>query len=909
MKGTKITTDNYFDTIEEVGFENLPLILKQSHMVIMTKTDMGNDWSKYKSDADLKRMINLAFRKLEELINSENDYPDNSQIKKFKTEYDLIKRFLELHNATKTHAELKSFLNKLIESIEQKKIRKTSPVANEIMFIQNALIAKSKGMASSKIKLALKDSTIQTMEDALQLISEQNIPKETKTPKKKPDNKNLNGLTETEPKTETSVNLMKSTDFANLQFNTIGFKDKWLSFIGDPAPGFTAMVFGMPKMGKSYLCVDFAGYLARNHGRVLYVAKEEKLDKTLQDKLNDKNVAHDNLDIADALPKDLNGYDFIFLDSVNKLGLSPQDLEKLKAENKGRSFIYIFQATKNGKFKGNNEFQHDVDVVIEVPEQGKAVQFGRFNQGGEMDIFSSEELSGVKQSVIEIEAELPIALEEMFIYIKRTGEKLEDITSILDDQPERGVAEIKEIVNEIIKKKKANVQLLDVEHSYNDSYNVTHGVAYFTVKLSGTKADLRKIAGENKSIVYDWDGGLNGRLKRNSLRVPKDVSMLAGNKKEPMENGKLGKELKVKIEHHSWGDIIVLKHGIDWHAILHPDDIKAIAKLRIWEKTKVKDEQGYTWEITNNGEGFNLNNLYSNYKGHFKIDREYLNAQEKGKAMKKAAPVKEKKYPAWTSSEDLNERDKEILRHIYDLYSEGKMDQAMDYASNVGDTVIREAIPSDIWVALGGKLTKTGEDSLKITKLKDEALSKIERISEVTDLLSKDKDANWGNAGSLANLHETLGTYLEDGYKEHEGYSKSLNESLKRHSSAIRKLLKRITMRVDRFVKYKHTPELAHLNQLLSECIDSFKNLKKKQDTTNDEFTPPKGIDYSDEFRELRIMYEDNMGRKFTDDEFNAIFETALRKNKHLYKNAIDLQNNFMGFLMAMDAATTEWES
>jgi hypothetical protein len=28
-----------------------------------------------------------------------------------------------------------------------------------------------------------------------------------------------------------------------------------------------------------------------------------------------------------------------------------------------------------------------VDVVIEIPEKGKAVQFGRYNQGGEMDIF------------------------------------------------------------------------------------------------------------------------------------------------------------------------------------------------------------------------------------------------------------------------------------------------------------------------------------------------------------------------------------------------------------------------------------------------------------------------------------------------------------------------------------------
>jgi hypothetical protein len=29
-------------------------------------------------------------------------------------------------------------------------------------------------------------------------------------------------------------------------------------------------------------------------------------------------------------------------------------------------------------------------VVIEVPERGKAIQFGRFNQGGEIEIFANE---------------------------------------------------------------------------------------------------------------------------------------------------------------------------------------------------------------------------------------------------------------------------------------------------------------------------------------------------------------------------------------------------------------------------------------------------------------------------------------------------------------------------------------
>ena len=35
-----------------------------------------------------------------------------------------------------------------------------------------------------------------------------------------------------------------------------------------------------------------------------------------------------------------------------------------------------------------NETQHEADVVIEMPEPGKAVQMGRFNQAGEINIFS-----------------------------------------------------------------------------------------------------------------------------------------------------------------------------------------------------------------------------------------------------------------------------------------------------------------------------------------------------------------------------------------------------------------------------------------------------------------------------------------------------------------------------------------
>ena len=96
---------------------------------------------------------------------------------------------------------------------------------------------------------------------------------------------------------------------------------------------------------------------------------------------------HPNLFVSDDMINDLSGYDFVFIDSVNKMQLEPEDLEQLKSNNPNVSFIYVFQSTKSGAFRGSQHFMHDVDIVIEIPEKGQAVQNGRFNQGGEMEIF------------------------------------------------------------------------------------------------------------------------------------------------------------------------------------------------------------------------------------------------------------------------------------------------------------------------------------------------------------------------------------------------------------------------------------------------------------------------------------------------------------------------------------------
>jgi hypothetical protein len=516
-----ITIHNYFEQVKNVDFSALPAPLQKGNDYVRRVTVTGSNTAAYDINPSIKKAIDLYFKTLDKFLLTAKASEKPSKLKKETTvqipkeqankitaikkkevknvpvisrkisvrpsppkneadirwvekvpeELRFMKRYINLDGKTKTYDQLLSFINSLQRAILEKRIRKTSPYAKQIGYMQKKLIEAYNGRKTESTTVRIVPATLKEFSSlfsqekvlqSVQLIKRfisihgrtgvkekaqklyASITKAVKNgkvekgdryaaklneiwrtlkdfiedgnqPRLAMDSEELNGLMgllkdcncggldgidvteekeeeveKTEEPKETSNNhVMSSMDFANLKFNTIGLTGKWLELMGDPAPGFTAMVFGKPKSGKSYLCVDFAGYLSRMLGKVLYVAREEGLDATLQKKLNETNVKNPNLFISDYLPEDLSGYDFIFLDSVNKLGLSSTDLDKLRKDNHGKSFVFVFQTTKDGHFKGRNEFQHDVDIVIEVTEHGKATQYGRYNQGGEMNIFDS----------------------------------------------------------------------------------------------------------------------------------------------------------------------------------------------------------------------------------------------------------------------------------------------------------------------------------------------------------------------------------------------------------------------------------------------------------------------------------------------------------------------------------------
>ncbi len=492
-----INLENYLSKIASLDLKSMPMPLQKGHEFLMKATSDASDWNTYHNSTAIRKTIQLYFERLAEFLQAngkaehkrrkkeaalkadhevmqeamrkqgliDNDGRPVKRVKDAKKAEDhldqtlwvermpeelrFIKRYINLEGKTKTKEEILRFINSLQKAIIEKRIRKTSPYADQVKYVQERLIEVYNGM-KAKIKLELKPETAEALKKltggekvmaSIGFIKRYIAMNEKQGMKEKAKGlldqinraydkskitdsdpyiveihelkKNLKAfITDKAIKTleieQATLNglegilgcacqnlngpdgrptIMNSMDFANMEFTTLGFKGKWLELIGDPSSNFTAMVYGKPKMGKSYLCIEFAGYLARNHGKVLYVANEEGLDMTLQMKLNDKAVAHPNLYVSSFLPTSLDGYDFIFLDSVNRLGLEPEDLNKLKAANPTKSFIFVFQSTKDGNFRGANSFQHDVDVVIEIPEKGKAIQMGRFNQGGAIDIF------------------------------------------------------------------------------------------------------------------------------------------------------------------------------------------------------------------------------------------------------------------------------------------------------------------------------------------------------------------------------------------------------------------------------------------------------------------------------------------------------------------------------------------
>lgn len=368
---------------------------------------------------------------------SEKPTSNATPVEALSPEVKLIKRVITLHGKTmkKANSEKtnnpRAILNAIQRAIRTKQIRKTSKYADEIMYAQDALIRMVNGSLNGTLsgadvinftryddleKVAHSEVVSEAAKIAAQFIKIQEqagkekeagtllkrIEKSNekgeeidgmkkalknyvdgKTTKLKASEQVLRGLHGIVDVNFESGDVVNSTTIEGKNFDTLDFHGRWEGFFGKPSPDFKFMFYGKPGNGKSTFALQFAGYLSKELGKsVLYVANEEGFGYTLQEKVKRLNVANSNLYLCDSVPEDLSQFDVVFLDSVNNLGLEPEDL---KAMPSGKAYVYVFQTTKDGNYMGKQEFAHDVDTVVRVENMNAYKDKNRY--GGEIQEF------------------------------------------------------------------------------------------------------------------------------------------------------------------------------------------------------------------------------------------------------------------------------------------------------------------------------------------------------------------------------------------------------------------------------------------------------------------------------------------------------------------------------------------
>jgi hypothetical protein len=182
--------------------------------------------------------------------------------------------------------------------------------------------------------------------------------------------------------------VMTAEQVAKMEFEKLSLTGKWAALIGQPATNFDMMIFGQPGSGKTTFLLSFGHYLATNFGSVLYVSGEEYNSAPLTEKLNLLPSLPKNLHfVKDLRNIPVGNYHFVILDSITDLGVDLESYKLMREKYPDTAFILILQTTKDGKFKGGKEWEHEVEIAGEVDNGTISIYKNRYGVKGSLNFF------------------------------------------------------------------------------------------------------------------------------------------------------------------------------------------------------------------------------------------------------------------------------------------------------------------------------------------------------------------------------------------------------------------------------------------------------------------------------------------------------------------------------------------
>lgn len=202
-----INKENFSQELRNIPVQELPADLKELHDFALESSDNGRNWDAYE-DKDVKPIVDHYFKRLNEFLSGRNtpakqetatikqsvkkvlatkqpkerrhvvsrrdaevtttkntsedeSEPEIEFVKKMPEEIKFIRRCLSLNGKKKAKEDLLRFINALHRAIVEKRIRKSSPYAKQINYIQEKLVKKYNEKWEKKLEpMVLSEKTV-----------------------------------------------------------------------------------------------------------------------------------------------------------------------------------------------------------------------------------------------------------------------------------------------------------------------------------------------------------------------------------------------------------------------------------------------------------------------------------------------------------------------------------------------------------------------------------------------------------------------------------------------------------------------------------------------------------------------------------------------------------------------------
>ncbi len=166
-----------------------------------------------------------------------------------------------------------------------------------------------------------------------------------------------------------------------MKFSTLSLTGKFSKLLGKPYNPFYLMIYGQRFNGKSSVALLFADLLVKCGLKVLYVSNEEGVKGSLQEKLLRLKISNPIDFVENYDTSQFKGYNAVFLDSTQTVGMKPDEFKTLKQRYPNTSFILVFKANRDGSSKGGTDWEHDVDAIMHIENQSATMEKNRFPGG------------------------------------------------------------------------------------------------------------------------------------------------------------------------------------------------------------------------------------------------------------------------------------------------------------------------------------------------------------------------------------------------------------------------------------------------------------------------------------------------------------------------------------------------